>query len=148
MKAEFNPIWIAFWKIIFSLIAVFFSQSLAAAQTLAPAASSHSLRLHRHHTKNHRATLGRVLFHDKTLSRNNLVSCASCHKQAHGFDDDKRFSIALLARLHREILWGWPMRVFPPVVNSFGINARFQCANRPWWHFLTRRKWASKKGNW
>ncbi len=34
------------------------------------------------------ATLGRVLFYDKILSINNSVSCASCHKQAHGFSDD------------------------------------------------------------
>lgn len=33
------------------------------------------------------ATLGRVLFYDKRLSRNNTVSCASCHQQAHGFCD-------------------------------------------------------------
>ena len=33
------------------------------------------------------ATLGRVLFYDKRLSRNNTVSCSSCHQQAHGFGD-------------------------------------------------------------
>lgn len=33
------------------------------------------------------ATLGRVLFYDKNLSLNNSISCASCHKQAHGFSD-------------------------------------------------------------
>jgi cytochrome c peroxidase len=33
------------------------------------------------------ATLGRVLFYDKRLSRNNTVSCASCHQQAHGFSN-------------------------------------------------------------
>ncbi len=33
------------------------------------------------------ATLGRVLFHDKRLSRNNTISCSSCHVQAHGFGD-------------------------------------------------------------
>jgi cytochrome c peroxidase len=33
------------------------------------------------------ATLGRLLFYDKRLSRNNTVSCASCHQQAHGFSD-------------------------------------------------------------
>ena len=30
------------------------------------------------------ATLGRVLFYDKNLSRNNTVSCSSCHQQAFG----------------------------------------------------------------
>jgi len=28
------------------------------------------------------ATLGRVLFYDKRLSRNNTISCSSCHNQA------------------------------------------------------------------
>jgi len=31
------------------------------------------------------ATLGRLLFYDKRLSRNNTVSCSSCHQQTHGF---------------------------------------------------------------
>jgi cytochrome c peroxidase len=31
------------------------------------------------------ATLGRLLFYDKRLSRNNAVSCSSCHQQAHAF---------------------------------------------------------------
>lgn len=34
------------------------------------------------------ATLGRVLFYDKNLSINNLISCASCHKQENGFTDN------------------------------------------------------------
>jgi cytochrome c peroxidase len=34
------------------------------------------------------ATLGRVLFYDRSLSLNNTVSCASCHKQNLGFGDD------------------------------------------------------------
>jgi cytochrome c peroxidase len=38
------------------------------------------------------ATLGRVLFYDKRLSVNDAVSCASCHQQASGFSDPKRFS--------------------------------------------------------
>jgi len=33
------------------------------------------------------ATLGRVLFYDKTLSKNKTISCASCHKQANSFSD-------------------------------------------------------------
>ena len=33
------------------------------------------------------ATLGRVLFYDKRLSRNNTVSCSSCHQQARAFSD-------------------------------------------------------------
>lgn len=33
------------------------------------------------------ATLGRVLFHDKRLSRNSTISCSSCHQQQHAFGD-------------------------------------------------------------
>ena len=39
------------------------------------------------------ATLGRVLFYDKNLSANGTVSCASCHKQEHGFSDDAVLSL-------------------------------------------------------
>jgi cytochrome c peroxidase len=38
------------------------------------------------------ATLGRVLFYDKRLSRNETVSCSSCHQQAHAFGDIERVS--------------------------------------------------------
>ncbi|WP_404368053.1 cytochrome-c peroxidase [Sphingomonas sp. MMS24-J45] len=38
------------------------------------------------------ATLGRVLFYDKRLSTNDTTSCASCHQQANGFTDPRRFS--------------------------------------------------------
>jgi cytochrome c peroxidase len=34
------------------------------------------------------ATLGRVLFYDKNLSRNNTIACASCHKQELSFSDN------------------------------------------------------------
>jgi len=40
----------------------------------------------------HKATLGRVLFYDKTLSINELISCASCHQQKLAFADDVAFS--------------------------------------------------------
>lgn len=33
------------------------------------------------------ATLGRVLFYDKTLSKNKTISCASCHQQENAFSD-------------------------------------------------------------
>lgn len=33
------------------------------------------------------ATLGRVLFYDKRLSKNNTISCSSCHNQENGFSD-------------------------------------------------------------
>lgn len=38
------------------------------------------------------ATLGRVLFYDRQLSRSNTVACASCHLQKFGFADPRRFS--------------------------------------------------------
>ncbi len=46
-------------------------------------------------TRNHIATLGRVLFYDRLLSKNNSVSCGSCHKQAFAFSDNMQFSIGL-----------------------------------------------------
>jgi cytochrome c peroxidase len=47
------------------------------------------------------ATLGRVLFHDRNLSKNGLVACASCHTQALGFDDRTRFSIGFKGLITR-----------------------------------------------
>ena len=41
---------------------------------------------------NSKATLGRVLFYDKKLSKNNSVNCASCHKQELAFSDDVALS--------------------------------------------------------
>ncbi|MFN8290604.1 MAG: cytochrome c peroxidase [Chitinophagaceae bacterium] len=38
------------------------------------------------------ATLGRVLFYDKSLSLNNTIACASCHHQDKGFVDGEKFS--------------------------------------------------------
>ena len=38
------------------------------------------------------ATLGRVLFHDKRLSVNGTVACASCHQQSIGMTDARQFS--------------------------------------------------------
>jgi cytochrome c peroxidase len=41
---------------------------------------------------NHGAALGRVLFYDRQLSRNNTIACASCHLQERGFADPRRLS--------------------------------------------------------
>jgi cytochrome c peroxidase len=38
------------------------------------------------------ARLGRALFYDKKLSKNNMVACASCHKQEYAFADNVSFS--------------------------------------------------------
>lgn len=54
------------------------------------------------------ATLGRVLFYDKQLSKNNTVSCGSCHQQAAGFDDtlalSKGFEAGLTTRNSMSLL--------------------------------------------
>lgn len=41
---------------------------------------------------NHVATLGRVLFYDKQLSKNNTTACASCHLQEYAFSDNRALS--------------------------------------------------------
>ena len=45
------------------------------------------------------ATLGRVLFYDRQLSRNDKVSCASCHQQQFAFSDNVKFSKGLYNEL-------------------------------------------------
>jgi cytochrome c peroxidase len=42
-----------------------------------------------------KATIGRVLFYDKNLSRDRSVACASCHKQNNAFGDVSQFSIGI-----------------------------------------------------
>jgi cytochrome c peroxidase len=39
-----------------------------------------------------KATLGRVLFYDTQLSRNNRTSCGTCHRQIYAFSDNKALS--------------------------------------------------------
>lgn len=43
--------------------------------------------------------LGRVLFYEKALSKNNTISCASCHKQEFAFADNKAGSIGFESRV-------------------------------------------------
>lgn len=45
---------------------------------------------------NEGATLGRVLFYDKNLSKNNTVSCGSCHRQDLSFSDSAIKSVGFL----------------------------------------------------
>ncbi|MGG9963865.1 cytochrome-c peroxidase [Ferruginibacter sp. SUN106] len=45
------------------------------------------------------ATLGRVLFYDKHLSKNNTTSCASCHKAETAFSDNAIFSKGFMGGL-------------------------------------------------
>lgn len=39
--------------------------------------------------------LGKMLFYEKMLSKNNSQSCADCHRQLDGFSDKRRFSIGV-----------------------------------------------------
>lgn len=66
------------------------------------------------------ATLGRVLFYDKTLSGNNTVSCASCHIQERGFADESALSVGFEGGLTGR--------------NSMGLaNARYYDNGRFFW---------------
>jgi cytochrome c peroxidase len=47
---------------------------------------------------NEQALLGRVLFYDKKLSKDQSISCASCHDQAKGFGDDRPVSEGVYER--------------------------------------------------
>ena len=67
--------------------------------------------------ENASATLGRVLFYDKSLSSNDTVSCASCHQQSVGFSD-----LAALSNGVNGITGRHSMRL----INSrFGEEAKF-----------------------
>lgn len=66
------------------------------------------------------ATLGRVLFYDRRLSRTDGVACASCHVQAAGFTDTLRFSV------------GHDGRQTPRHSMALG-NARFYARGRFFW---------------
>ncbi len=66
------------------------------------------------------ATLGRVLFYDRKLSLNNLVSCSSCHQQGRGFADPARLSIGFRGGMTGR--------------HSMGLsNARFYARGRFFW---------------
>lgn len=65
------------------------------------------------------ATLGRVLFYDKRLSRNDTVSCASCHNQANAFSDVDTASTGVSGQTGRH-----SMRL---------INPRFSGESRFFW---------------
>jgi cytochrome c peroxidase len=47
-----------------------------------------------------RASLGERLFHDTRLSRNNSISCSSCHRLADGGDDNLATGISISEGLH------------------------------------------------
>jgi cytochrome c peroxidase len=69
---------------------------------------------------NHGATLGRVLFYDRNLSKNSAISCASCHVQDKGFSDPARLSVGFNGGLTRR--------------HSMGLaNARWYNRGRFFW---------------
>ena len=65
------------------------------------------------------ATLGRVLFYDKRLSKGGTVSCASCHQQEHGFADPELASTGVAGTTGRH-----SMRL---------INSRFAAERKFFW---------------
>lgn len=67
------------------------------------------------------ATLGRVLFHDRRLSVNDRISCASCHQGAEGFTDQRKFSVGFDGVVHTSV---HAMRL---------ANGRFYGSGRGFW---------------
>jgi cytochrome c peroxidase len=66
------------------------------------------------------ATLGRVLFYERRLSKDGTVSCGSCHVQRHAFAGPDRFSKGVGGRLGDR--------------NAMGlVNARFHGSGRFFW---------------
>ena len=67
---------------------------------------------------NAKATLGRVLFYDKSLSIDNSISCGSCHKQQFAFSDT--------ALASKGVAGGTTARHSIRLVNSrFGVEVKF-----------------------
>ena len=66
------------------------------------------------------ATLGRILFYDKRLSRNNTISCSSCHLQSRAFSDTATASTGVAGTTGRHA-----MRL---------INARFSAESKFFWN--------------
>ena len=60
-----------------------------------------------------KAALGRALFHDPRLSRDDSVSCASCHILSSGGDDDRKVSIGIEEQ---------PGVINSPTVFNAGLN--------------------------
>ena len=65
------------------------------------------------------ATLGRVLFYDKRLSRNDTISCSSCHNQDNDFSDTATASTGVSGTTGRH-----SMRL---------VNARFSTERKFFW---------------
>lgn len=87
-----------------------------------------------------RVALGKMLFHDKTLSKDSTVSCASCHLSQNAFTDPRRFSLGtgdsigvrnamplFNVAYHRSFFWdgGVPtleLQVLAPIENPLEMN--------------------------
>ncbi len=74
------------------IIYLLFWISLATAQLITPIPQEIA------HDKE-KALLGKKLFFDKRLSRDNTISCSSCHKLYEGGDDNRRFSVGIDNRI-------------------------------------------------
>ena len=67
---------------------------------------------------NPKATLGRVLFYDKSLSIDNSISCGNCHRQEFAFGDTNLISLGVMG--------GVTARHSMRLVNSrFGVENKF-----------------------
>ena len=75
-----------------------------------------------------KATLGRVLFYDVNLSRNNKVSCGSCHHQDKAFADPKRFSEGFDGRLTKRN--SLALAATANFESSYGSGSSFNAGNR------------------
>ena len=60
---------------------------------------------------NNVATLGRVIFYDRTMSYNRSIACGSCHQQQFGFADDEQFSEGFDGQIAHEMLCILPILV-------------------------------------
>jgi cytochrome c peroxidase len=67
--------------------------------------------------------LGRILFYDKALSRNNAISCASCHKQELAFADNADFSTGFEGR--KTLRNSLPLQNLNTFNSGFGSNRLF-----------------------
>ncbi len=70
-----------------------------------------------------RAELGEQLFNDPRLSRDNTVSCASCHIKEYAFSDTVRFSTGIDGQIMT--------RNSPPLFNLFTHDAFFRDGGSP-----------------
>ncbi len=88
--------------------------------------------------------LGRRLFYEKKLSEDNTMACASCHVQANGFSDPKKFSVGIKGDIGTRqsmaifnLAWNAPffwdgraasleLQAHDPVINPLELNTTWQ----------------------